>query len=194
MRALLVAAALAAALAAPAGAAPRPAPAAGTSRQAPGLSAPALFAKAEDAFGALKADARAQRNHRSFMRVLDLYRAVFEKYPATRQAELSLMRAGALYTLLYRWTGQEGDLNRAQNYYQRLIQSYPRSTLVDDARIAIAYLSLDHFNNPAQAWLRFRDVVRLSPEGDRVPEAKRQLQRLSRFAQADPPAAPAGDL
>jgi N-acetylmuramoyl-L-alanine amidase len=168
----------------------------GTARgkEAASAAAAALFAQAEEAFTALKSDARAQRQHQNFMRVLDAYRAVFEKHPATRQAELSLLRAGELYALLYRWTGQEGDLTRAQNYYQRLIQSYPRSSLVDDARLAIAYLHLDHFKNPAVAWLRFRDVVALSPDGDSVPEAKRQLRRLSRYAQPDPPPSPAVEL
>ena len=85
------------------------APAAGRS------TAAELFARAEEAFSALKADTRAQRQRQSFTRVLEAYRRVFEKHPYTRQAERSLLRAGELHTLLFRWTGQEGDLNRAQH-------------------------------------------------------------------------------
>ena len=144
------------------------------------------LAQAEEAFAELKANTTAQRKRENFVRVLESYRRVFEKYPATRQSEQALMRAGELLTLLYRWTGQEADLNRAQNYYQRLAQSSPRSPLADDALLAIAYLYLDQLKDPAQAWLRFRDVTVLAPEGDKTAEAKRQLKRLARYAPAEP--------
>jgi hypothetical protein len=100
--------------------------------------AASLLAQAEEAFSELKASATAQRKRENFTRVLGAYRRVFEKYPATRQGDQALIRAGELLTLLYRWTGQEADLNRAQNYYQRLVQSSPKSPLADDALLAIA--------------------------------------------------------
>jgi len=162
-------------------------------RAVPGAAEPergtaaALYSRAEKAFSALKADARAQRQRGNFMRVLEDYRRVFEKHATTRQAERALLRAGELHTLLYRWTGQEGDLNRAQHYYQRLLQNYPGSPLLPDAQLAIAYLYLDHFKDPAQAWLKFRDVTALARGGEAVAEAKRQLRRLARYA---PPPSP----
>ena len=157
-----------------------------------GPGAIALFTQAEESYAALRANTQAQRQRQNFTRVLDAYRRVFEKFPATRQGEASLMRAGELLTLQFRWTGQEGDLNRAQNYYQRLVQTSPKSPLVDDALLAIAYLALDQFKDPAQAWLRFRDVTQLAPGGDKVAEAKRQLKRLAGYAVAEKPAPPAG--
>ena len=88
---------------------------------------------------------------RIIIRVLDAYRRVFEKYPATRQGEESLLRAGELLTLLFRWTGQEGDLNQARNYYQRLIQTSPKSALADEARRRIKRLAgLAAADKPAQ--------------------------------------------
>lgn len=182
MRRCLVAVCLAALLALPS-----PARCAASAAKSPAAPA-ALFSKAEAAFSALRADARAQRQRQNFIRVLEAYRQVFERYPATRQGAESLMRAGELMTLLFRWTGLEGDLNLAQNYYQRLVQSSPKSPLVDDALLAIAYLYLDHFKDPAQARRRFQDVTRLSPKGDRVGEAKRMLKRLAGYAAPDQPA------
>jgi len=149
-------------------------------------AATALFARAEASFTALRLNSRQQRQRRNFTSVLQAYRQVFEKFPASRQGEQSLMRAGELFTLLFRWTGREGDLNQAQNYYQRLVQTFPRSNLADDALLAIAYLYLDHFQDPAQAWLRFRDVTLLAPAGDKAAEAKRQLRRLAGYAAAAP--------
>jgi len=177
-RRLPVAACLAALLVLPLpGRGAAPAPAARGS-----AAALSLFAQAEESFSELRRNAQAQRQRQNFTRVLEAYRLVFEKYPATRQSEESLLRAGELQTLLFRWTGQAGDLNQAQNYYERLIQTSPKSPLADDALLAIAYLYLDHFKDPAQAWLRFRDVTQFAPRGDKVAEAKRQLRRLAEYA------------
>ncbi len=154
--------------------------------------AESLFARAEADFSALRASAQAQRQRQNYVRVLEAYRRVFEKYPATRAGDQALMRSGELLTLLFRWTGQEGDLNRAQNYYQRLVQTSPKSPLLDDALLAIAYLFLDQFKDPIQAWLRFRDVTVLAPAGDKAAEAKRQLKRLSRYATVTKPQQAAG--
>jgi N-acetylmuramoyl-L-alanine amidase len=157
----------------------------------PGRSSPLaaeLVARADEDFSALRASASAQRQRQNYVRVLEAYRRVFEKYPGTLQSEQALLRAGELLTLLYRWTGQAADLNRAQNYYQRLVQTAPRSPLADDALLAIAYLHLDHYQDPAQAWLRFRDVTLRTPDGDKAPEAKRQLKRLARYAPREAPA------
>ena len=153
-----------------------------------------MFSQAEESFAALRKNAQAQRQRQNFTRVFEAYRRVFEKFPATRQGEQSLMRAGELQTLLFRWTGQQGDLNQAQNYYQRLVQTSPKSPLVDDALLAIANLYLHQFNDPGQAWLRFRDVVQLAPRGDKTPEAKRQLKHLAAYAAPDKPAQAAGPV
>ncbi len=170
-----------------------PARAAASSAQG-SAAARAQFAQAEESFAALRGNAQAQRQRQNFTRVLEGYRQVFEKYPATRQGEEALMRAGELLTMLFRWTGQEGDLNQAQNYYQRLVQASPKSPLVDDALLAIAYLYLDHFKDPAQAWLRFRDVTRIAPGGDKASEAKRQLRRLAAYAVTDKAASAVGPI
>ncbi|MHB8836706.1 MAG: N-acetylmuramoyl-L-alanine amidase [Candidatus Methylomirabilia bacterium] len=146
------------------------------------------YARAEASFQALRESPQAQRQRQNFTSVLEAYRLVFEKFPGTRQGEASLLRAGELLTLLFRWTGRAGDLNQAQNYYERLVQSFPKSPLVDDALLAIAYLYLDHFKDPAQAWLRFRAVGQLAPRGDKVAEAKWQLKRLAKYAAPDKPA------
>jgi N-acetylmuramoyl-L-alanine amidase len=181
----LAAVLLAAALHAAPGAA---AAATGASRES---AAAAQFAKAEDAFAALRADARAQRLRENYARVLAAYRAVFERYAGTRQAEQSLLRAGELHTLLFRWTGQQADLVSAQHYYERLIEAAPKSPRAAEARLALAYLALDHFRDPAEAWLRFRDVTTAPNAGEAGAEARRQMKRLARYAPAAVPAPPA---
>jgi N-acetylmuramoyl-L-alanine amidase len=166
----------------------------GAARTAPAPPAAGLFRRAEADFAALKASTAQQKSRQSYARVLEGYRAVFETHARTKQAELALLRAGELYTLLYRWTRLEADLNRAQNYYQRLIEGYRRSPLVDDAQLAIGYLYLDQYGDPGQAYLKFREVARLAPNGDRAAEAAALVKKLARHAPPEPPPAPPGSF
>jgi N-acetylmuramoyl-L-alanine amidase len=165
-------------------------PGTGASAATGASTAATLFAKAEADFAALRSDPARQRLRQSYTKVLEEYRTVFDAHPKTRQAEQALLRAGALHALLYTWTRQQADLNRAQNYYERLIAAYPRSSLADDAQLAIAYLYLDLSKDPAGAWLKFRDVEHVAPAGDKVPEARRMLKRLAQYAPPAPSAPP----
>jgi N-acetylmuramoyl-L-alanine amidase len=154
-----------------------------------------LLKRADDDFAALRRDSGRQRFRHHYMNVLDRYRRVFEKHPGTFQAERALLRAGELYTLLFRWTSLKADLNSAKHYYQRLVKDYPSGSLADDAQIAIAYLYLDKYKDPSRAYLAFEKVARVSPRGDRKREAEKKLRSLSRYkppsrASRTSPAAP----
>jgi len=175
-----------------------PLPARGAAPAAPAARgskvAVALFAKAEESFAALRANSQAQRQRQNFTRVLEAYRRVFEKYPATRQGEESLMRAGELLTLLFRWTGQEGDLNRAQNTTSASSRRPPRALWSTMRCWRSPICTSISSRNPARAWLRFRDVTQLAPGGDKEAEAKRQLRRLARYAAPEKPVPAAGPV
>ena len=102
-------------------AAPAAAPAPGKSSS----TASTLLKRADSDFAALRKDSSRQRFRHHYLNVLDRYRRVFEKHPGTVQAETALLRAGELYTLLFRWTALKPDLNSAKHYYQRLVKDYP---------------------------------------------------------------------
>jgi N-acetylmuramoyl-L-alanine amidase len=118
------------------------------------------------------------------MNVLDRYRRVFEKHPDSPEAETALLRAGVLYTLLYRWTSSRPDINSAKHYYQRLIKDYPQSSLADDAQISIAYLYLNQYKDPSRAYQEFQKVAWVAPKGSRTGEADAQLRKLARYKPA----------
>jgi N-acetylmuramoyl-L-alanine amidase len=147
-----------------------------------GADSPAsLLSRAERGFADLKKKADRQRYRHNYEKVLDRYRRVFDRHPGTPEAEKSLLRAGELYTLLYKWTTSKSDLNRAKNYYQRLIDKYPASPLADDAQISIAYLYLNQYQDPARAYQEFQKVSWTDSRGDRKGEADRQLAKLRRY-------------
>ncbi len=166
------------------------APAASTTAAAAARSvskAAVFLARAEKDFTNLRKKTSLQRYRHNYVKVMDRYRRVFERYPDSTEAETSLLRAGELYTLLYRWTSLKSDLNRSKHYYQRLIKSYPRSSLVDDAQMAIAFLYLNYYNDRTQAYREFRKVPQFAPRGDRRAESERWLKKLARHKPPDTP-------
>jgi len=165
------------------GAAPAPARAA--------APAPQLLARAEASFAELRGSAKLQRLRQSYDRVIARYRAGFDGYPRSREAEAALLRAGEVYRLLHRWTSREGDLNRALNYWQRLVTKYPGSPLADDAQLASGYLLLEQAKDGGQAYLAFAKVAEIAPGGDAAAEAGRMLGKLAAYAPPAPPPTPA---
>jgi N-acetylmuramoyl-L-alanine amidase len=151
--------------------------------KAPRKSSPAapLLSRAEKKFNDLKKTTSRQKYRHNYDNVLREYRKVFEKHPGSSEAATALLRAGELHALLFRWTKLQSDLNLARHYYQRLLKSYPDSALADDAQLAIAFLFVDQYEDPARAYAEFQKVVRSFPRGDKRAEANRQMQKLSRY-------------
>ena len=150
-------------------------------------AASSLLSRADEEFTKLKKTSSLQRYRHNYEKVLGRYRKVFDNHPGTPEAERALLRSGELYTLLYRWTESKSDLNRAKNYYQLLIGDYPGSSLSDDAQIAIAFLYLDQYKDPARAYREFQKVPRVGGDGNRKAEAERQLARLKHYKPREKP-------
>lgn len=140
-----------------------------------------LLSRAETKFNNLKKKTSLQKYRHNYDNVLSAYRKVFEKHPGSSEAERALLRAGELHTLLFRWTKLKSDLNLAKHYYQRLLESYPDGALADDAQLAIAFLYLEKYDDPARAYKEFQKVAWSFPRGNRRAEADRQRQKLHRY-------------
>ena len=67
----------------------------------------------------------------------ELCKQLIAQYPDSKWAPMSLMMMGG-----YVYDGQLKDTAKAHVYYQRLIDEYPESEYVDDAKKCIEYLGL----------------------------------------------------
>jgi ABC-type branched-subunit amino acid transport system substrate-binding protein len=76
-----------------------------------------LFLKAEKLYQA-----------ESYEKALNVYNEYLSRFPARPLADASLMKTGAIYTIL-------GDYAKARDSYQRLIAEYSDSSFVPDARV-----------------------------------------------------------
>jgi tol-pal system protein YbgF len=109
---------------------------------------------------------------------IDRFRAFLQNHPSSDYADNALFWMGECYAKL-------GDLERAVLTFQDVVKQYPHGNKVADAlyRQGITLVELgkksgqsDTYNGAAREI--FERIVREFPASERVPEAKRQLERL----------------
>jgi N-acetylmuramoyl-L-alanine amidase len=69
------------------------------------------------------------------------YDAIVRRYPGSGYSDNALTQAGSLYQALFDRYGREEDRKRALEYYQRMLDAYPHSSLVKKTRSAVSTLS-----------------------------------------------------
>lgn len=79
---------------------------------------------------------------KSYEKALAQFREYHEQYPDAPLADAALMKMGSIHTIL-------GDFEQARSIYQRLIDEYPDSHLVPDARfeIIVTYYNQGEYGN-----------------------------------------------
>ena len=79
---------------------------------------------------------------KSYEKALAQFREYFERYPDAPLADAALMKMGSIHTIL-------GDFEKARSIYQRLINEYPDSHFVPDARfeILVTYYNQGEYGN-----------------------------------------------
>jgi len=79
---------------------------------------------------------------KSYEKALAQFREYHEQYPGAPLADAALMKVGSIHTIL-------GDFEQARSIYQRLIDEYPGSHFVPDARfeILVTYYNQGEYGN-----------------------------------------------
>lgn len=70
----------------------------------------------------------------SLLKSVELYKKIFELYPASKEAENSLFMAGFILA------NELNDLETAKETYELFIKKFPEGSLVDDAKIELENL------------------------------------------------------
>jgi N-acetylmuramoyl-L-alanine amidase len=84
-----------------------------------------------------------------------------------------------MFTRLYRYSGKDGDLDKAIELYKRVVKEYTHHRLADDCQYKIGVIYYSHRKDYAQAYVEFLKVDIKFPTGDMRPRAKVMLDRLS---------------
>lgn len=116
-------------------------------------------------------------SRRELERSLEMFKAVYKKYPRAAKTPAAIFMSGQLHGDLYGRYHRKVDKESALTIYRILVRSYPDNPLADDALFNSAELRLMD-GNKMEAISDFRGLVRWFPKGDRAPMAKTMIDKL----------------
>ncbi len=153
-----------------------PAAASKAASLAAATAANAAFLDAKKAYLSLKKDEKRRKYRDQWLAVAERFETVAQKYPGTPRAADALYDAADLYSELSRVSLARGDLKKAIESYGRLCETYPRSSLADDAHMALGRIYRDRKGDVALAAAEFRAAA--ACRGDQQSKAKLALAEL----------------
>lgn len=147
------------------------------------------YRKARSAYDTLQSSTRKQKLRSEWDKVLNRFMAVYERDPKGPRAGEALFMAGRTLAGLYRVSQVDDDAWTAVTMFEHVSRDVPSSSLGDDALVLAAELLEGPLVAPEEAYLRYRRIIELYPDGDKTAHARRQLKILAAYAPPPPPAA-----
>jgi N-acetylmuramoyl-L-alanine amidase len=136
------------------------------------------YQAARKGYYALKKDPKRRKFRDSWLTVAHRFEGVAKKYPKSGRAPDSLFTAAQMMSDLSRISLVADDATASMDDYRALLEGYPRSSLADDAALALARAYLEH-DQPDAARKVLQRAAQL-PKGD-------QTVRLKALAASLPP-------
>jgi N-acetylmuramoyl-L-alanine amidase len=136
------------------------------------------YQAARKGYYALKKDPKRRKYRDSWLAVAHRFETVAKKYPRSDRAPDSLFTAAQLLSDLSRISLLAEDATASMDDYRALLEGFPRSSLADDAALALARALLEH-DQPESARKVLLRAAQL-PRGD-------QSTRLRSLAASLPP-------
>lgn len=115
----------------------------------------------------------------NWQKTINRFQDIAQKHPGHKRAPQSLYNIGKLYHSLYKWNHQDDFLDKSIQSFRKLVITYPKVRIADDAQFEIGLIYEDYKKQPQVAYLEFQKVVDLFPKGDFAPLARRKLETLS---------------
>ena len=104
--------------------------------------------------------------------------AVHEAYPNHRRGPDALFSAGLAYREAYAAGRSPEHLSEGVALFHRFVNTYPRHGLADDCLIHIGEIFAQDYGDPQVAYLEYRKVWELYPDGDQAPLARKRAKAL----------------
>lgn len=151
------------------------------------------YRQTRKAYDVLLKAPRKQQGRAEWERLLDRFMAVYERDPKGPRAGEALFMAGKTLAGMHRLSQLDDDAWTAVTMFEHVSRDVPGSPLGDDALVLAAELLEGPLVAPEEAYLRYRRIIELYPDGDKAAHARKQLKILAAYAplpQKSKPAAP----
>jgi N-acetylmuramoyl-L-alanine amidase len=144
------------------------------------------YERARDSYYRLQDSGQQKFYRHNWEKVVDQFVAANSVEPGGSRAADALFMAGKASYELYVISGLKDDARRAAAYLDRLPDSYPKSSLADDALELSAKIHETILDAPVPAYRRYQRIVRDYPSGDMLARARGKVSVLARYAPPEP--------
>ncbi|HCX88973.1 MAG: N-acetylmuramoyl-L-alanine amidase [Deltaproteobacteria bacterium CG_4_9_14_3_um_filter_44_9] len=139
------------------------------------------YQEAYQAFKTLQVSKAKRVSRTNWIYCAGKFENIYKKYPKASRADDAMYMAGKVYQYLYGYSGKGSDLDKAIQFYQRMMESYPESKLADDAQFRIAEIYEKYKNDKSKAYIEYSKVISTFPNGNLKRKAELSLDRLKQF-------------
>jgi N-acetylmuramoyl-L-alanine amidase len=114
--------------------------------------------------------------------VYDKFESVYQRFPKTRRGADSLYMCGKTMAGLYAVSRIKPDAQRSVDLFVQMAETYPESSLADDALLQAGKLMEEVLVDKSAAYVLYRQLVEDQPSGDMARKAKARLAALASYA------------
>jgi N-acetylmuramoyl-L-alanine amidase len=138
-----------------------------------------LLSKADQSMNSLLASSKLMNQRHNWLNCILKYQDIYEKYPKSDQAPWALFHSGVLYRKLYKYSSLDGDISKALDLFERLVEGFKAHQLADDAQYQRGEIYYREKNDPTQAYVEFLKLDVNFPSGDMKPRVKGIMDELA---------------
>jgi N-acetylmuramoyl-L-alanine amidase len=143
------------------------------------------YQKARDAYYSLQDSSRKQMYRENWEDVYDKFESVYQRFPKTRRGADSLYMCGKTMAGLYTVSRIKPDAQRSVDLFVQMAETYPESSLADDALLQAGKLMEEVLVDKSAAYVLYKQLVKVQSSGDMVGKAKARLAALASYAPVD---------
>jgi N-acetylmuramoyl-L-alanine amidase len=140
------------------------------------------YQKARDAYYSLQDSSRKQMYRENWENVFDKFESVYQRFPKTRRGSDSLYMCGKTIAGLYAVSRIKPDAQRSVDLFVQMAETYPESSLADDALLQAGKLMEEVLVDKSAAYALYKQLVEVQSSGDMASKAKARLAALASYA------------
>ncbi len=145
-------------------------------------SADQAYRKARDDYRSLQNSSRKQMYREQWQRVYSQFESIYKRFPKSERGADALYMCGKTTAGLYHISRIKSDAERAVELFAQMADTYPDSSLADDALLQAGELLENALSNKQRAYILYDRLVKTFPEGDMVKKARARLTALAAYA------------
>ncbi len=143
-----------------------------------------LYGVARDSYYSLVKSHKKKKFRHNWENTINKFLKVTRLNKASK-ADDAMFMVGELYRMLYTYSSINKDLRKAIEYYNKVADRYPSSSLADDSIYQVGIIYENKLKDYAKAYKAYYRITQEFKKGDMISKARSKLIKLKRYAPKD---------